>query len=296
MQEEQELELENIESEQKDQETDVAQYKIVSYGADMTLENLSQNFERGDIKIPEFQRNFVWSLAQASKLIESFLLGLPVPQIFVYREKATERLLVVDGQQRLRSINNFFKGTFDEKPFRLTNVHEKWEGKTFEDLAESDKKKIRMSVLRALIFEQTDPEDNSSIFEIFERLNTGGTKLSFQEVRNCIVRGEITSFLANLNNNNKTWRKILNKEKPDKRMRDIEMIIRFFALYEKRNEYKKPMKEFLTKFMREKKNLNLEEKENYKNLFEKTIEKINSDIGSKEAFRLSRNRIKYCSI
>ena len=92
-------EPEEIESEEKDEEEETTDYRIIAYGADYTISVLYQKLKQKQIRLPDYQRRFVWKLPQASKLIESFLLGLPVPQIFLSREKDTGDLLVVDGQQ-----------------------------------------------------------------------------------------------------------------------------------------------------------------------------------------------------
>lgn len=277
--------FETILSEEEDKEIDVASYKIISYGADYTLDILAKKYANGEIIIPSFQRKYVWSPKKASKLVESFLLGLPVPQIFFYKEEETQDLLVVDGQQRLKTIYYFLEGKFpDENDFYLRTVKPKWEGKTFEDLTEPDKRRFSNSVLRATIFQQTDPEDNSSIFEIFERLNTGGMALKEQEIRNCIVRGEINDFLNELNKY-PNWRTLYGKSEPDARMRDVELILRFLALSDNLDGYSKPMKEFLTNYMKLNKNISQNDKDRLSILFNQTMDLILSDIDS-SAFKL----------
>ncbi|PIT87474.1 MAG: hypothetical protein COU31_02800 [Candidatus Magasanikbacteria bacterium CG10_big_fil_rev_8_21_14_0_10_40_10] len=272
------IELENIASEEADSEIDTARYKIKTYGADFTLELLSKKIDDKEIVIPKFQRRYVWNIKKASKLIESFLLGLPVPQVFLYREEESQDLLVVDGQQRLRTINFYLKGIFDNAQiFKLKGVRDEWEGKTFAELNASDQRKLKNYILRANIFEQTDPQDNSSVFEIFERLNTGGMALTPQEIRNCVIRGGISDFLTELNMYAE-WRNILKKGQPDTRMKDIELILRFFALYEKKEQYKKPMNDFISEFMRSKKDLTEEMKNQYKQLFQKIVTLINKEI------------------
>jgi uncharacterized protein with ParB-like and HNH nuclease domain len=277
--------FEEIPSEEEDKEIDIASYKINTYGADYTLKGLSEKYEEDEIVIPPFQRKYVWPPKKASKLVESFLLGLPVPQIFLYKEEETQDLLVVDGQQRLKTIHYFLKGKFpDGNDFFLRSVKPKWEGKKFEDLIEPDKRRFKDSVLRTTIFQQTDPKDNSSIFEIFERLNTGGMALKEQEIRNCIVRGEINKFLIELNEYS-NWRILFGKEDPDTRMRDVELILRFLAIYENLEKYSKPMKEFLTDYMRSKKNINEVDKEKYSSLFKQTMDLILNNIGP-SAFKI----------
>ena len=134
------------------------------------------------------------------------------------------------------------------------------------------------SVLRAVIVEQLFPDDNTSIFQIFQRLNSGGTTLQPQEIRNCIYQGELNNLLLELNQN-KAWRKIINLPSPDKRLRDIELILRFLALYKHYETYKKPMKDFLSNFMKDYLN-QLEEIEQFREIFEITVSSINEKLDS----------------
>src|SRR5205823_3167538 len=151
-------------------------------------------------------------------LIESFLLGLPVPGIFFYKAK-NQRLLVIDGQQRLKSVFAFMDNKFPTtgKKFYLRNVRSQWDGKSYERLDEADQIRLRDAVLRATIIEQIDPSDHSSMFHIFERLNTGGTSLRPQEIRNCIYHGALNDALL-IWNTNADWRKLLGTRKIDRRM------------------------------------------------------------------------------
>ena len=173
--------IETIDSEVADAGAAVPIYIINSYPTDPTLEVLHMRWQRNEILVPKFQRGWVWSHTQASQLIESFLLGLPVPGIFLYREQKTPQQLVIDGQQRLRAIWGFFEGELPNVPeFYLRDVDARWEGRKYENLDEPDRIKFRDAVLRAIIVEQTAPEDNSSKYHIFQRLNTGGTHLNPQ--------------------------------------------------------------------------------------------------------------------
>ena len=195
----------------------------------------------------------MWKLPQASKLIESFLLGLPVPQIFLSREKDTGDLLVVDGQQRLITILAFKDGKFptNDSDFRLTDVNSKFAGKTYQELPDNLKVKFDDSVLKSIIIEQIEPDDGKTVNHIFRRLNTGGTPLTSQEVRNCVYAGTFNQFLQELNKFD-VWRKLYSKDKNgdiNYRMKDIEFILRFFALYYDFEAYTKPMNEFLDSFM-----------------------------------------------
>jgi hypothetical protein len=285
------LDLEEIASEDADLEIDEAPYEIRTQGADFTLELLSQKISSGEVIIPKFQRKYVWPVKKASRLIESYLLGLPVPQIFLYQESKRRDLLVVDGQQRLLSSHFFLRGTLeDEKtPFLLTNVKQQWEGKSFKDLEEGDKRRLKNYILRATIFEQIDPADDKSVYEIFERLNTGGMPLTEQEVRNCVTRGNINEFLDELNLD-ASWRLLLGKAEPDKRMKDVEMILRVFALIEGWDTYKKPMKDFISTYMAKNAEINEKDQKRLREHFSAITNKILTDAGP-SALRVATGRI-----
>ncbi|QLE59120.1 DUF262 domain-containing protein [Nostoc sp. TCL26-01] len=258
-------------------------YSITSYGADYPVDSLVKRLENGSIYIPSLQRRYVWKLEQASRFIESLLLGLPVPGIFLSKEKETQKLLVIDGQQRLRTLQSFYTGLFqdngNEKKFTLKNVQLQFEGLTYNTLPHEDRRRLDDSIIHATIVNQDEPsEDDSSIYHIFQRLNTGGTRLESQEIRSSIYHGEFNDLLKELNQNS-AWRSIYGKD--DKNLRDEELILRFIALYFKENEYKKPMKNFLNNFMGKNRHLKCYSSEQIRSLFETTINKIYQCIGDK---------------
>jgi hypothetical protein len=268
--------LEELESEDKDAQEETTTYKVISYGADYTIQVLYQKLAEGSIIIPEFQRNYVWKLPQASKLVESFLMGLPVPPIFLAKDRETQKLMVVDGNQRLKTIKGFKDKIFPktEQAFRLTDVAPAYIGKTYDDLDGNVKRKFDDSVLRSIIVEQVEPHDNQSIYHLFQRLNSGGTTLTNQEIRNCVFSGSFNNLLIRLNSYN-NWRKLYKKEKPDERMRDVELILRFFALFYNIEQYEKPMNEFLNIFMaKNRKITNNAKSTEMENLFKTTIDFI----------------------
>ena len=232
-------------------------YDIATYPSDFTLSGITEMWQRGDIVIPEFQREFVWTIKQSSLLIDSFLRGLPVPQVFFYIDEENKNL-VIDGQQRILSVAFFMEGYFGRESthgkrvvFRLRGLGEKnpYLNKRFVDLAESDQRKLRQTVLRAVNIRQLNPQGaGTSAYHIFERLNTGGTPLRPQEIRNCVFRGAFAGILKHLNQD-KNWRLILGRKVIDKRQRDVEFLLRVFSLVGSADEYEKPMKEFLNKAM-----------------------------------------------
>lgn len=247
------LEVETTED-AEEAEQDVLTYHISYYPADLTLKGYLDKYKHDQLIIPPFQRNYVWDQVKASKLIESFLLGLPVPGVFLYKEKQTNKLQVIDGQQRILSAVRFFRNEFDESIFRLKKVHSKWDGKTYDELDESDRLQLDDTVLRATIVQQLDPDDDSSVYHIFERLNTGGINLNPMEIRKCVYSGPQFTLIDELNQI-PAWRKLIGQAKPDKRLRDLELLLRVLALADAWSNYKKPMKRFLNEFLAKKKKL-----------------------------------------
>lgn len=257
-------------------------YAITSYGADYPVDSLVTRLRNNSIIIPKFQRNYVWTLNQASRFIESLLLGLPVPGIFLSKESETSKLLVIDGHQRLKSLEFFYDGLFFGKEFKLTSVQGRFEGITYKTLDPEDKLRLDDSIIHATIVKQDEPsDDESSIFYIFERLNTGGNLLQPQEIRACIYHGIFNELLSELNKI-KEWSIIYGE--PSKRMKDQELILRFFAFYFYMNNYKKPLKSFLNEYMAKNRNLVIQSKDELESIFQKTINFVSKTLG-KTAFR-----------
>ena len=104
-------------------------------------------------------------------------MGLPVPGIFLYKEAETNKHFVIDGQQRLKSLQAFYSGLLGDKKFRLTGVREPWAGKSYEELDPSDQLKLDDLIVHATIFRQDQPADVlDSIYFVFERINSGGIR------------------------------------------------------------------------------------------------------------------------
>jgi hypothetical protein len=242
--------VEPTEEKPEDEQDQPIQFEIMNYPADITLGGYVDHWDRDELTVPPFQRMYVWDRVKASKLVESFLLGLPVPGTFLYKERTKPGYLIIDGQQRIVSMVRYIKGTFDESVFRLKNVDPKYEGKAFKDLTEDEQFRLRGLTLRATIIQQIDPLDDTSIYHIFERLNTGGVNLNPMEVRQCVSFGPLVDALKKINEI-PSWRKIIGMPKIDKRLRDVELALRCLALSEDGNKYEKPMKGFLNKYMEE---------------------------------------------
>ena len=234
------------------------EFNISVSPADPTLEALADKLKNKDLIVPFYQRKFVWKIEQASRLIESFLMGLPVPQVFFYVNQDNQ-LEIIDGQQRILSVKYFFEGFFGDEDrsgkrtvFKLKGLSKasKYNGKTFIELEPKDQRKLKNTSLRAIQITQLNPAgSHESVFHIFERLNTGGTSLKPQEIRNAIYRGDILQKLHELNNIPE-WQKILGLSSPDKHQKDVELILRLFSLYENWQIYQAPMVSFLNMNMK----------------------------------------------
>jgi hypothetical protein len=272
-----------------------ATYSITSYGADYPVDGLVKRLDQGDIVVPlfnvgpeegqstvGFQRDFVWTKYQCDRFVESLLLGLPVPGIFLVKESSGKHL-VLDGQQRLKTLQCFYAGILQGKEFGLENVQEKWRGKTYKSLNAEDRRRIDDSIIHATVVRQDEPsDDQSSIYLVFERLNSGGTFLQPQEIRVALYHGKFAALLSALNEN-KDWRALYGKKSA--RLKDLELILRFFALYYWSATYRRPMKEFLNRSMARNVNLQQHSEIELQTLFASTVNVVHNIIG-RRAFRL----------
>lgn len=228
------VEVELSDDESEDDYSDDDLFSISSWGADLSFRELIARYDENELVKPELQRHYVWDKAEASRFIDSVLLGLPVPSIFLAKTKE-EKLLIIDGYQRLMTVRDYVSGVFskDKSVFKLSRtekIHERWRGKAFSELTEDERRKIRNTTIHAIIFmQQNHKEDDTSLFQVFERINSSGRTLLPQEIRNCVYQGPLNSLLIELNEVAE-WRELWGGVGRDDRMRDIEFILRFFAL------------------------------------------------------------------
>lgn len=212
--------------------------------SDRSLSELKRWFDEGDLVVdPEWQRNFVWNRKQSSKLVESFLLNIPVPVIYLIRTEE-DTYEVIDGLQRLKSVFDFL-----ENQYRLTgmDILTDLNGKQFKDMEAQLQRKLRNSTLRS--FELTHGNGSDIHFVIFERLNTGGTKLNEMEIRNCIYRGALNDLIKELAADPK-FIECMNSKALSVRMNDRYLVLRFLAFYERTyHRYTRGLKKFLNEFL-----------------------------------------------
>lgn len=243
-----------------DQEIEPVSY----WGSDFDVEGLVRRLDRDDIAIPTFghqnptieaagfQRSFVWRRPQMDRFIESLLLGYPIPGIMLVQQE-DKRYLVLDGQQRLRTLSAFYQGLHQGKEFALQNVAEQFKGLTYRTLEPELRRQIDNTFIQATIV-KTDGSRESleAIYQVFERLNSGGTQLMPHEIRVALYPGKFVDFLSELNSDT-NWRQLYGPPSP--RLRDQELILRLVALYISSTNYSRPLKKFLNEFVGRHRNL-----------------------------------------
>ena len=204
--------------------------RLITQPYDLPIDTLIQQIKNSIMHIrqisgrPEFQRWYVWNDRMASKLIESILLNVPIPPCYLAQDQQF-KLDVIDGQQRIFSIYRFVDNQFSLQDLSfLTELH----GMRYFELDATMQNRINTYTMRCIMI--TNDSDPDIRFEVFERLNSNTMPLNAQELRNCISRGSLIDLLGHLASN-RSWLSILNRKSPDTRMRDEELILRFFGFY-----------------------------------------------------------------
>jgi hypothetical protein len=299
----------------------LTEYDLTASPNDFNIKTIFDFIQSETFKVPSFQRNYVWDLTRASKLIESIILGIPVPQIFLY-EKSKNEFLVVDGQQRLMTIYYFIKMRFPKKekryelrrifdemgsipddilhnddyfsnfklklPEKLPDKKNKLNKLNYETLGEY-KNTFEMRTIRNIIIKQNYPlDDDSVIYEIFNRLNTGGVNLTPQEIRTSLYHSDFYDMLYRINLD-KRWRRLIGIPEPDLHMKDVEMLLRGFAMLVGGDNYKPSMVKFLNKFSNDAKSFTEQEVKHLERLFDSFLNSCQNL--NERAFTGKTNRI-----
>lgn len=249
--------------------------KITTQAYDKSVSDIIRMIEDKDIRLdPDYQRNYVWDNKKASMLIESIILNVPIPVIYVSQEE-DDSWSVIDGLQRLSSLKRFFDGKFKLSGLEILSDLNK------SDITTLNPKALRMlknGLLRVIMITHDSNEEIK--YDVFMRLNTGSVHLTEQELRNCLYRGTLNKFLKEVVQNQK-WLALMGLKEPHKRMADREMVLRFLAIWKNwdnengvLNGYKGRMKSFLNAFMNDHKEIKGQEANEWKQLFEVTVEKV----------------------
>lgn len=254
--------------------------KVYTDQGDPEIESLHGKYKRGKLIVqPDFQRYFVWDVSKSSRLIESALMDIPIPVIYLSEEKDGKEY-VIDGQQRLTAFFSFIDGKLpDNKDFKLTGlkIFRELNGKFFKELKDEFQDKVRYCKIRTITFRQESEKDLK--FEIFERLNTGAVSLNDQELRNCIYRGSYNLLLRELSRD-PDFVYLMGIKNPDKRMKDVELVLRFTSFYHKTYlNYRPPIRQFLNDDMEEYKDISDSKAGELKNAFKNSMAIIKSLLG-----------------
>ena len=276
-----------------EEEFSIERYNVSSYGWDSDVEGLVKMLIRDDIYAPGFQRGFVWNRAQQSSFIESIILGLPTPNIFLAQDPTTQKLNIVDGLQRLTTLREYLSGKFSlsgddikqELKGKYYPAGERISGrKAGSALSAADTRTLENAVIRAIII-RPDPklddsdkghEYNAAIIQIFKRLNTGGSQLKAQEIRASVLHGKFNDLLGELNNDS-NWRELFGKK--HSRQRDMEIILRTIALIAEGDSYKSPMSRFLDAYMGRARNMESHHVNEIKDYYHKIMRIMNKTLG-----------------
>lgn len=252
--------------------------RLVTQPYDLSLSTLVDDIRRQRLLLSiEYQRKYVWDRAKASRLIESFLLNIPVPVCY-FAENEDGTYEVIDGLQRIQTVNDFLTGKFS---LRGVSVATEFEGMHFDDLPLKEQRRLGNRTIRCIVI--TDDSHPDIKFDVFERLNTGSAMLAAQELRNCVYRGTLNSFLKEIANR-PYFSQILGGLK-NNRMAYEELALRFFSLHEDLPGYKPPLRQLLNSYMRN--HRKGKPSDEAIRVFEETCNAVHEIYGS-EAFRISR--------
>jgi len=314
------LQEEVLDIEREDEDYPLNEYQLTTTPNDFNILTIVSFIESKVFKIPSFQRHYVWDLKRASKLIESLLIGLPIPQMFLY-ESGRNEFLVIDGQQRLMTIYYFQKGRFprkekraelrdifdehgyipddvmaDDTLFQKFNLkldgivegsENRFNGKNYQTLEEF-KTSLDLATIRNMVVKPVSGDDESgAMFEIFNRLNSGGINLGPQEIRMSLYHSDFLRALLEMNKDAR-WRTLLGKENPDIRLNDVEAILRVFAMASFLENYKATVNGFINKFANHAKSFTEDDISYYKELWDNFLSAC-SDLELSD-FRINSNR------
>lgn len=253
----------------------------------MSLDTLIKRMRLGEIDLsPDFQRNEVWKVPAKSRLIESLLIRIPLPAFYMDATNE-EKMLVVDGLQRLSTLRSFII----DGSLKLTGLEflKDLEGKKYVDLPRNFQRRIEETQVTVYLIDKGTPPDVK--FNIFKRINTGGLPLSSQEIRHALNQGPATNFIKNLAESAE-FQKATNRGIRDKRMSDRECVVRFFAfVMTPYTDYKGGFDAFLTDAMAKLNKKSPGELKNFETRLKRAMN-IAIEIFGKKAFRKNKRGTK----
>lgn len=254
--------MENNDELPTDQQEDASDLKLerdwfsgpTLWSTDWTTETIIAQLKRGNINLnPRYQRRNAWDNARKSLFVESLILGLPIPEIILAEEKGKKgSFIVIDGKQRLIAIRQFASDESDADfpQLRLTGLRDREElnratykrlreeDEFQEDINTFDNQTIRTVVIRGW-------KDEKYLYSVFLRINTGSVQLSPQELRQALHPGPFSDFIDDFSAESKPLKSALRLSQPDFRMRDVELVLRYYAYKNMLASYTGDLKAFL---------------------------------------------------
>lgn len=240
---EEEKELKEIETQEEEEGISLERYAFNSFRIERSIRDILNWVEKGKIIVPEFQRDFVWNYNQSCRFVESVLLGLPIPDFFMFRlidnEEHSEKYILIDGLQRYTTIKQFSEGRYKQgetdRVFKINDKSSNWYNCTYGKLSPIDQDFFQDYSLKINVFDSVENSERMQklyMTTIFERINTGSTKLSAQEVRNAIFIGDAVKSIS-INVSNSTFEKLLQADvkKYSQRCKNEEFYLRLLAYY-----------------------------------------------------------------
>jgi len=226
---------------ENDLEGQISFKDAVVLNADWTIETINLQIKKGNIDLqPGFQRRVAWDDTRKSRLLESIVVGMPVPNIVLAENKDHRgRFIVIDGKQRLVAISEFLNGDYKLKGL---DIRHDLNDKFFSDLPTEDREYLENATLRSTLIRNW--KDQKFLYAIFFRLNSGSLPLSPQELRKALIGGNLLDSIETYLTNSNSFKRVFG-DVLDKRMRDSELVLRFIAFDRGLNDYRGDFKEFL---------------------------------------------------
>jgi len=229
---------------------------LITGPRDWTVETILSQVTKGNIDLnPTFQRRNVWNDQKRSSLIESLLLGSPVPQLVLAEDNQKKSsFIVIDGKQRLLTLAGFMNpaetSSWDKPILKDLPILTYLNGSSAEDMQAKfgqEYTELLNSTIRTVYI--TNYKNDDVLYDIFMRLNTGSVPLSTQELRQALNKGPFSNYLIEITNTKQPIHSVLNIEGPDKRLRDVEIILRQISFEFFSNRYRGNLKTFLDESM-----------------------------------------------
>jgi hypothetical protein len=214
--------------------------RIDFYLTEYTIELLALKMQQGDFVVPEYQRKYTWEKNRKSRFIESIIMGLPIPFLFFWQDPETGLLEIVDGSQRLRTIEEYILGDLIIDNLKILSLLSR---SRFEDLTVPRQRKIKNRSIRGIVL--SEHADEEARFDLFDRINTGSKIANPAEVRRGTRRGPFLDLVISLTENPTFVNIAPVSEKQERERERDELITRFFAYSDGLDEYKDKVKSFL---------------------------------------------------